>query len=156
MKRLILVAMFMLSAVLGAYSQNKVKSPLVWDIEKVDAVIVDDFVEIAMKFVFIDDRVEKGAFVTLAPELKWIDKVYPLTPLSVCSQEVKNAPKSGMVIFSGKPGRKMEVRAKVPYDVGMNNFSISVRLSEFKSGKESKGEVRQVAIFSRKAKPQFL
>jgi hypothetical protein len=61
-----------------------------------------------------------------------------------------------MVIFSGKPGRKMEVRAKVPYDVGMNNFSISVRLSEFKSGKESKGEVRQVAIFSRKAKPQLL
>lgn len=155
MKRFALISVIMLSAFATAHSQNKVRSSLVWDIEKVSATIVGDSVEVVMKYVFIDDHVDRGAYVTLAPELKWIDKVYPMTPLSVCGLDLKVAPKKGIAVMTGRPGRKQEVKTRIPYDVSMNNFSISVRLSEYRAGKESKGERRQVAIFNRKPKPQI-
>lgn len=155
MKRLALISVIMLSVFLTAYSQNKVRSSLVWDIEKVSATIIGDSVEIVMKYVFIDDHVERGAYVTLTPELKWIDKVYAMTPISVCGFDLKVAPKTGIAVMTGRPGRKHEIKARIPYDTSMNNFSISVGLSEYRAGRESKGERRQVAIFSRKAKPQI-
>lgn len=155
MKRLFMAACLALSLFQAASAQNKVRSPFVWDVEMVSATIIRDSIEVMLRYILIDDRVDRGAYVTLSPSLKWIDKEYRMTPLSVCGYDLKSAPKRGIVTMTGKSGRKIEVRSRVPYDPGMTHLSVSVRLSESRGDKESKGERRQVAVFSRKKRPDL-
>lgn len=148
-------SVLLLLLVVTASAQSRVKSSLVWDIDRVSASVSGDSVDVVMTVILIDDSVERGSYVSLKPVLKWIDREYALTPLSVCSPDMKTGPESGMATMTGRPGRKMDIRSRVPYDISMNNFSISVSLSEFRGGKEYRGERRQVAVFSRKPRPEL-
>ena len=155
MRKMLLTIVLIFLSILGVKAQSKVRSALSWDIERASALIRDEEVEITLSFVLINDAVERGAFVTLTPQVRWIDRTYDLTPLSVCGHDMKTAPKTGMAVMTGKPGRKVEVVSTIPYNKDMNDFSISVMLTEHRAGKEARGERRQVAIFNRKPKPQL-
>lgn len=152
-RRLILLAV-LLTAGFTVFAQSKVRSSLVWDLDRVSAGIVGDSVEVAITFLLIDDSVERSAYVSLTPVLRWVDREFRLTPLSVCGLDMKSPPRSGIATMTGRPQRMIEIRSRIPYDVTMNHFSIAVTLSEFRGGKEYRGELRQVAVFSRTPRPE--
>ena len=154
MRRLLLVTA-LLSACAVCLAQSKVRSPLVWDVEKVSARIAGDSLEVVMDYLLLDDRVAGGAIVTLSPSLKWIDRSYPLVPLLVRSRDAEVRHGSFKVLTSGGGGRRVSVVSRIPYDEGMDSFSISVMLTEERGSKEYRGERRQVAVFSRTERPEF-
>lgn len=137
-------------------AQNRIRSSFVWDTENVTATIVGDSVDVRIDYILLDDKVERGASISLQPELKCIDRTLVLEALLVYGKDTEMRYGEGYAIRTGRKGRKVTVVSRVPYYSGMDNFSISVQLGETRGGKVVRGEKRQVAVLTRKPCPEFI